>query len=63
MVKKGNQMSIKLLDLIDFMKTYDEEQMNEIRLGIEKGIDIAAYADPRYNNRQMHEIRQKLSSN
>lgn len=56
-------MSIKLLDLIDFIKTYDAKQMDEIRLGIEKGIDIAVYADPKYDWLQMREIRQKLLSN
>ena len=50
-------MSIKLLDLIDFIKTYDSDQMREIRIGLERGLDVSVYADPKYNVYQMQQIR------
>ena len=42
---------------------FDTLQRDEIRIGLEKGIDISKYADPKYNWVEMRRIRHKLKSN
>ena len=42
---------------------FDTLQRDEIRTGLEKGIDISKYADPKYNWVEMRRIRHKLKSN
>ena len=42
---------------------FDTLQRDEIRIGLEKGIDISKYADPKYNWVEMGRIRHKLKSN
>lgn len=36
---------------------FDEEQMKEIKLGLEFGLDVSIYADPKFNHHQMDKIR------
>ncbi|MBF2019889.1 MAG: hypothetical protein IGR93_07260, partial [Hydrococcus sp. C42_A2020_068] len=36
---------------------FDQYQAHEIRLGLEKGLDVSVYANPEYQARQMEEIR------
>ena len=36
---------------------FNEKQLKEIRLGLEKGLDVSIYAKPEFNNLQMKEIR------
>ena len=36
---------------------FESSQMEQIRLGLEDGLDISMYADPKFNREQMKEIR------
>ena len=36
---------------------FNEKQMMEIRLGLEKGLDVSLYAKPEFDQYQMEEIR------
>ena len=38
----------------------NELQSQEILLGLESGVDVSLYADPRYTFRQMEQIRIRL---
>jgi hypothetical protein len=40
---------------------FDHWQMHEIRLGLERKIDVSVYADPKFENGQMMEIRLGLA--
>jgi hypothetical protein len=42
---------------------YDSDQMEQIRLGLEDGLDVSWYADPRYDSEQMNRIRTGLKEN
>ena len=42
---------------------FDTLQRDEIRIGLEKGIDISKYADPKYDAFQMRQIRFGLQDN
>jgi hypothetical protein len=39
---------------------FDEQQRNEIKFGIEKGLDVSWYARPEFNWMQMEAIREGL---
>ena len=41
---------------------YDWRQLHEIRLGLEKGVDISRYTDSGFNHLQMREIREWLET-
>lgn len=41
---------------------FDENQRNEIKLGIEKDLDITFYARPEFNHLQMQVIREGLEN-
>lgn len=41
---------------------FDDSRMNEIRKGLESGVDISQYADPKFYARQMRQIRLGLES-
>lgn len=48
------------------MKRYENQgfdifQMEQIKWGLEEGIDVDKYADPRFNWKQMQEIRLSLN--
>ena len=36
---------------------FDSQQMKEIRLGLEKGLDVSIYAKPKFKSSQMEQIR------
>ena len=38
-------------------------QMNEIRIGMESGLDVSVYMDPEYTNEQMKQIRYGMDHN
>lgn len=40
--------------------SYDDFQVDELRIGYERGIDISKYADPRVPLRDMIQMYQKL---
>ena len=42
---------------LENLKQYDEDQMEEIRIGMEEGLDVSIYADPEYMPLQMEAIR------
>jgi len=42
------------------MGVFDKWQMKEIRDGLEDGLDVSVYADPKYDKDQMYEIRRGL---
>ncbi len=39
---------------------FDQYQAHEIRLGLEKGLDVSVYANPEFTPTQMAEIREGL---
>lgn len=43
-------------------KMYDKHQMAEINEGLDKGLDVSVYANPRYSRKQMAQIRIGLES-
>lgn len=43
--------------LLENLEQYDEDQMEEIRIGMEEGLDVSIYADPEYMPLQMEAIR------
>lgn len=43
-------------------KMYDKHQMAEIDEGLDKGLDVSVYANPRYSRKQMAQIRMGLES-
>ena len=44
------------------MDKFSELQQDQIRLGLEKGLDVSFYADPKYDYDQMSEIRRGLEN-
>ncbi|MBO5071679.1 MAG: DUF1738 domain-containing protein [Eubacterium sp.] len=42
------------------MDKFNEMQQNQIQLGLEKGLDVSVYADPKFNGDQMSAIRNGL---
>ena len=49
------------------MKRYENQgfdywQMDEIRLGLEAGVDVDKYADPKFNEYQMKQIQEGLEN-
>lgn len=49
------------------MKSYEEQgfddwQLYEIRKGLESGIDVSKYADPKFSDEEMAEIRKELTN-
>ena len=49
------------LDLPDEV-SFDEEQLESIIMGLEKGLDVTIYAKPEFDCCQMDEIRKGLES-
>lgn len=43
-------------------KMFDEDQMREIRKGLDAGVDVSQYADPKFSSWQMLQIRKGLES-
>lgn len=41
---------------------YRDNQMRQIRFGLEKGLDVSHYADPKFKWKQMCQIREGLES-
>jgi len=41
-------------------KNFDNEQLTQIRYGLEHGVDVTKYADPKYSWRDMRNIRLSL---
>ena len=54
--------SAKTIEDYENIGVFDVGQMYEIREGLEKGIDVSVYADPKYGVAQMGEIRKGLES-
>jgi len=44
-------------------KEFNDQQIRKIRYGLEKGLDVSQYADPKYNEYQMGEIKYGLENN
>ena len=44
------------------MAKFDREQLREIKMGQEKGLDVSIYAKEKFNWEQMGEIRQGTAS-
>ena len=56
------------LTIENYIKTkwgnqFDENQINQIRLGLEANVDVSIYANENYDCRQMEEIRLGLEDN
>ena len=48
---------VKMLSDILNDERYDSDQKNQIRLGIDSGVDISLYADHKFDSDQMWQIR------
>ncbi len=51
-----------LMELYAIIMNFDGKQLEEIRKGLEAGVDVSVYAKPEYNWEQMQEIRWGLES-
>lgn len=58
----ANQKGIDLISL-GYTDRYFSPELREIRLGLEKGLDVSLYAKPEFHYFQMHEIRLGLENN
>ena len=54
--------SAKTLEDYENMGVFNEYQMKQIRKGLESGVDVSVYADPKYNDFQMEQIRLGLEN-
>ena len=45
------------------LSIFDHDQMREIYLGLERNLDVSAYAKSEYDDYQMKEIRRGLERN
>ena len=54
--------SSKTLEDYENMSVFDEYQMEEIRKGLNSGVDVSVYTDPKYDRWQMGKIRYNLQS-
>lgn len=52
----------KTLEDYENMGVFDDDQIKEIRRGLENGVDVSWYADPKYNWKQMVQIYYGLRS-
>ncbi len=42
--------------LRDLLEIFDFYQIAQICKGLQRGVDVSVYADPKYNDRQMYEL-------
>ena len=49
--------SAKTIEDYENMGVFNDDQMFEIREGLEDGLDVSVYADPKYDGHQMSRIR------
>lgn len=54
------QLGCSQLLTTNWFNQFNERQQREIRAGIEAGLDVGAYADPKFDHDQMFEIRAGL---
>lgn len=47
---------------VDLLSNFDEDQIDEIREGLEEGLDVSSYAKPEFDCYQMEEIRKGLEN-
>lgn len=59
-MKLMNNMSIDALMCMYEQQNFDNFQLNEIRLGLERGVNVSIYADRSYHWGQMQMIRNGL---
>lgn len=57
MTKKEIEQEMKKYEEMNF----NNNQMHEIRLGLEAGLNVTKYADPKFNDDLMEEIRWSLN--
>ena len=59
-MKLMNNMSIDALTRMYEQQGFDNYQLNELRVGLERGVDVSIYADRSYHWGQMQMIRKGL---
>ena len=62
MNKISNNLSIDNLLETELYKDFNLSQKDEIRKGLEKGLDVSIYANPNYYWQQMENIRKQLEN-
>jgi hypothetical protein len=62
-MKLMNNMSIDTLMHIYEQQDFDDFQLNEIRVGLDRGVNVSLYADRVYHWGQMQMIRNGLERN
>ncbi len=50
-------------DLKELKGIFDDNQIKQIRIGLENNLDVSKYADPKYDADQMKQIRFGLFEN
>lgn len=62
-MKLINNMSIDALMCMYGQQDFDEMQLNEIRVGLEQGVNVSGYVNHQYHWGQMQMIRKGLERN
>ena len=60
MNKIYNNLNVDNLMKTEMFDQFNEKQQEQIRLGLEKNIDVSIYAKSKFNSWQMEEIREGL---
>lgn len=59
-MERLNKKCLEIIENMSDSDKFDYNQMGQIALGLEKGLDISIYAKPEFSSRQMPEIRMGL---
>ena len=60
MNKIYNNLTIENLIKTEWFNQFNKEQQVQIRLGIDKSLDVSLYAKPEFNMNQMREVKYGL---
>ena len=58
-----NNLTVENLTKTDWFNQFDKGQQEQIKLGLEKNLDVSIYAKPEFDEYQMREIRHGLEDN
>ena len=63
MKKIYNNLTVENLTKTDWFNQFDKGQQEQIKLGLEKNLDVSIYAKKEYSWEQMEQIRWGLEAN
>ena len=58
-----NNLTVENLTKTDWFNQFDKGQQEQIKLGLEKNLDVSIYAKSEFDNEQMKQIREGLEAN